>query len=540
MRLPIILVSLCATLALFVNEPALPQGLSTNGDACSGLTFYHARLGKDDYTNFERAILRIQAGHETATGYLVDTKQGYVITAFHVVEAAYENPSIEITATNPEIPSLKSPLKLSIVAEVADPGDVALLKIADTSTLITDGVQALEIGLDFLPSSQYVTMGYPKGTNLQEQPAAWEGPSRDSPGYYDVGQDVEQGDSGSPIIDDQGVVVGTLVAKPFANRALYTRLVDVQPLFDKLPADSRMQSMEQDALDSNLSTSERQSEMINDLKWVTGNPSNLELLEWANLMARRGAKFKPEQALLGCPILRAYEDRRLAEANPALLLSAFASPAAHAHFLLSAATQDLNLGRPVLAREKSQQAALIFQTMQDKNGEAWAFTSEGIANLDLHEFNDASKTLSQAAELPAAPGDKARLDVYLAQAYAGYGDNAAASQYINDALPKLKEYTDFDGQALAYNTLGKLDEAQGNYDVAINHLTQSRDLFRQSGNTVHEFEVRADLKQAYEVESAKSSQNFLARHWVFAIIIGLLIVLVEWFAARNLEKRRAK
>lgn len=560
-RLHIFVAALCS-LGLFVAEPAPAQQTDANEDPCRGVMFNHADLSEEYiYTNFGRAILRIEVISKTGTkyinatgtGYLIDTEQGYVITAFHVIEAAAgQDSSFRITATIPEVPDLgshsqrpnqDSPAKfdLDIVEPVDSTHDVALLKITDTSALVRNGVPALEIALEPREGARYFTMGYPDGSpKLQKQRAELEGESRDSSGYYDVKQDVTESDSGSPLIDQEGAVVATLTNFQNSIRALYRPLYDVQKLFDSVRIDSKVDLIDGELLNARVAMLTRQNELIKTLKWIIGNPSNLELYEWAHRMSANQAVYKSQQSLMACPILHAYYTRRLAGAYPAQSILAFARPIARAGFLLSAASHDLLLREPIHARDRAQQAAAIFRDQQDAEGEARALTYVGVASLHLHDFDAASKILWQATALQPAPPDRARIDVYLAQAYAGRGDASAASRYIDGALPKLRQYGDRDGEAIAYETLGRLAENNRDYVLAVRDFEKSGEAFQQSGNKAGETDARARAKRAQYIASGNSYQHFVTRHPVLGLIIAAVVVFGAWFIVRKVGERRAK
>src|SRR5215467_2354796 len=96
--------------------------LSGVGTAATCGNFEFARLSDEQiFSQFEGAVLRISAGGSVGTGFLIDARQGYVLTAAHVVQPVLEKRGVAISATAPAFGS--NPLKLVLVRELSRTDD---------------------------------------------------------------------------------------------------------------------------------------------------------------------------------------------------------------------------------------------------------------------------------------------------------------------------------------------------------------------------------------------------------------------------------
>lgn len=536
-----------ASLGVFIiaGNACLAQGGVVN--PCDRKNFYRPTLNDTapfpadiQAAVFRLAVLRPSGAGgpstvvENGTGYLIDKAKGYIITAAHVVDAAVNKPSVEIMARSPNL-SLKLELFLS-----DDLNDIAVLKAkaSDLPTLAQADIRALDIALRFRsPSFAYYTIGYPNGEDdPTEQKVQLEGADNNTR-LLKVGQHVEPGSSGSPLIDDEGAVIGTLVNDKYMDTAEYRALVDVRVLLDQIPIDSEVQSLNRLLLNTHKPPDAR---FVQEFQWTSANPSNLELYEWVRHASGNIAGKVRE--LLTCPILPAYSDRLMVDAIPDPILAS--APAnVYAQLLLDDVDQAILLNRPAVALDRAKRAAGIFEGEHDGLGEARANISIGVANLYLRKFDDASKSLEKTEDLPTSPADKARTEVYLAQADAGRGNESLASRNINNVLPQLRQYGDRDGEAIAYGTLGRVAENEGDYGAAIKHFEKSRDLFEQSGNTVGLILAQKDVSQAYKMESdqpragwARKEIDFVRTHLALTIIV-LAVVALAFVMSRFLPPR---
>ena len=523
------------------------QSTVVSANPCDGNNFYRPTLNDGDpfSPEIEAAVLRLVVTGprgstsedkviENGTGYLIDKNNGYVLTAAHVVSHAFDRPPARIRATSPNLSLELSAFKTD------ESNDIAILKVgpADLPTLVHADVQALDIALHFRsPGFKYYTIGYPNGEAI---PTAQKVQLQGGSGAHllKVGQHVEQGSSGSPLIDDEGAVVATLVNDKFMDTAEYRALVDARDLLDQIRMDSEVQSLNERLLDAKQPPD---SKLVQRFRWTSGNPSNLNLYEW--IRHATGNVAGKLREFLTCPILPAYSDRLLVDAIPDRIVAA-APGSIRAQLLLEEGNQAILLNRPDVALTNANLAATLFETEQDKTGEARAFMAIGVANLYLHRFDDASNNLWWSSKLPTSPSEEARTQVYLAQAYAGRGDAGSASKYVYDALPALERHQDHDGKALAFVTLGEVAENQGDYKTALARFDESRELFSQTGNTVGETEARTEANRARELESGQSwarrAAIFMRENatWAFAILsLVAAALLAGWLVPKNFGRK---
>ena len=451
------------------------ESFGPSQDPCVGKSFYHARMNAQQvFLEFTGAVFRIQAKKEKAkpgakpkvefgTGFLIDARQGYVLTAYHVVRDAFENPPATIEATSAYLPDLEHPLTLTPVAKAVD-RDVALLKVADTSHFAIGRIRPLDIAFHFFaPGTPYFTIGYPRGkdspnTQTAEIQGTYEGSS-----LLDVKQSAYNGQSGSPLLDENGAVLAIAVSYINVSEALYVPLVDVQDLLNKIPAGEIVELLDSQVR-STKPSHDTQQRLLQQLKWISGNPSNLELYQWASLIAKQRYKYDATRVYFECPIVPAYSDRRLADARVVKLLSGLMPPVVEAKLLLDSGEQALMLGRTTSARESSQRAEAIYASIPNPSGTANALTLLGRTYLQSKEYQQAAGVLRDALDRSGNSSDKAEIKVYLAQAYLGSHDLNLASEYASAALREehgLRQSRKFKAIAIGYDVQGQVAAKEG-------------------------------------------------------------------------------
>lgn len=510
---------------------ALAQSSTIIPDPCRGASFYYSSAPyreTSDLRNFENSVFRIEAARKTGTGFLIDIKQGLVLTALHVITGTDGKVVPGIIASTP---ALATSLQLSVVTSS---GDVALLRAADPSSLINSGVQPIDVALDFLQSNKYFTMGYPGGRKQLLVQTADGLYQTDNGLSYEVNQHTaEQGASGSPLIDEQGAAVAVLTDEgDRSDRGLYTRLVDVQQLFASLEPDANALSLDTIFHNAKRATADRQWELVQKLQWKAGNPSNVELIEWADRISGNPAAYKNDQRLLDCPVLRAIENRRISEAGPALSIARMSSPEARGDFYASLANQDFTRGRYTSALQRSQEAASLFAANHYDVKTGQALTVSGLSHLSLHDFGKAQNDLAEASRYPADPPQKARLQIYSCQAYAGEGKSADAIRCATQTLPTLAQFGDVDGQVIAHSTLGSIDRSLGDVNSAISQFTASRELLKGSGNVAALAEVQRNLdalrpSTSARLEDALHEESLFS--WNFLVLGSVVLVGIFLF-----------
>ena len=142
------------------------------------------------------------------TGFLI-SNNGYIVTCHHVIEDAK---TINIRGLNGDFTSL---VKATVVAKDSK-HDLAILKV---DCKITNQVpfkinwNALDVGQDVF------TLGYPLKSELGDEIKLTNGIVSCSSGYqgnrsmYQVSAPIQPGNSGGPLFDKEGLVVGVMIAK---------------------------------------------------------------------------------------------------------------------------------------------------------------------------------------------------------------------------------------------------------------------------------------------------------------------------------------
>lgn len=138
----------------------------------------------------------------TGTGFIIG-REGYIITNYHVVRGAREVRS----------PNIKGLLKL---ISVDKQNDLALLK-ADLN--INSGINLMSSKNRLRTGEEIVVVGFPLQQLLSHEPhvtkgniSALAGPMDDKR-FIQISAPIQSGNSGSPVFNDNGDVVGVVVAK---------------------------------------------------------------------------------------------------------------------------------------------------------------------------------------------------------------------------------------------------------------------------------------------------------------------------------------
>jgi S1-C subfamily serine protease len=144
---------------------------------------------------------RKKIGFSTGTGFLV-SPSGHIVTNFHVVEDAKE---VTVVADGHEYPAS--------VVTVDSENDVALLKTEVHGTPISIGGRS-----ELSVADEVMTLGYPL-VRLQGQALkasfgrvnALSG-STDDPRFIQIDVPIQPGNSGGPLVNEQGQLVGVVTA----------------------------------------------------------------------------------------------------------------------------------------------------------------------------------------------------------------------------------------------------------------------------------------------------------------------------------------
>ncbi len=181
----------------------------------------------------------------SGTGFLINN-QGYILTNYHVIENA-KNGNIKITGLNGD-----NNFKYKASVEVTDKqNDLAILKISPNSSLsvpYTFKFNTANVGEDCF------VLGYPLITSMGKEIKLTNGIISSKTGYdgniaqYQISAPIQPGNSGGPLFDKQGNVIGIVQAKHtqaenagYAIKASYIRnLVELLPISIAFPQTNQL------------------------------------------------------------------------------------------------------------------------------------------------------------------------------------------------------------------------------------------------------------------------------------------------------------
>ncbi len=183
----------------------------------------------------------------TGSGIVI-SKEGYVITNYHVIEEAKGSVTVEITREG----STKN-YKATVIRSDKE-NDLAVLKIDDIDFKPYTKLQYAfkETGTTDVGSTVY-TIGFPMAlTGMGKEAKFTDGKVSSKTGYnnainsYQTSVPVQPGNSGGPLFDDKGKLVGLINAKikdgdnvSYAIKLNYIKnLIDILPESFELPNDS--------------------------------------------------------------------------------------------------------------------------------------------------------------------------------------------------------------------------------------------------------------------------------------------------------------
>lgn len=375
-------------------------------------TFFRTSMTEAQVSSeFTGAIIDLcpnqQGTRSVGTGYLIDQARGYVITAAHVLRAQGCGGGCQkpVIGTSPALPGQRLHFKPVLCLDAAD---MALLEATPQDALRS--VRPLDISLT--PASSgltFYTAGYPLGfTQVQIQKADPTGDyghelSLDgrivNSGLKQLKASSYAGDSGSPVIDNTGAVVGTGLETIENNILLYRPLSQATRLLDRIPPDSRVLQLDKLVRETkNPALVRRQltEEMIPN----SYNPSNLELYEWEELFSRSPKLYQTSATYFLDPILNAYIDRGLNDPRTLELMVKLSSKASSvASALVDFAKQKMSAGDAAAASFASLQAFRLYGESHSSLGQVQALlvTVKAVAQQD--NFSGAWFYLQKADKL---------------------------------------------------------------------------------------------------------------------------------------------
>lgn len=185
------------------------------------------------------AVVTVRAGDKTGSGFFINS-DGYILTNAHVVK---DEKKLKILLVN------KTELPAEIVA-IAEKADVALLKVAKTN------VPVLRIGESkkMRQADPVLILGAPQGLSFTASRASIGATEREENGvkYIQIDGPVNPGNSGGPVINMRGEVVGITTAMLKNAQSIGFALpIDTvyeflkkQPVTLDVPLDNELMSMQ--------------------------------------------------------------------------------------------------------------------------------------------------------------------------------------------------------------------------------------------------------------------------------------------------------
>lgn len=153
------------------------------------------------YPRFPRRERGIES---TGTGFLVN-KGGHVLTAAHVVEDCHEVRAVTPTSSG----------EVTVVVASDPKNDLALLRVASKSS----GVATFREGRGVRQGDEVVTIGFPlrgllaSGATLTTGTVSSLAGPRDDTRYIQITAPIQPGNSGGPLLDQSGNVIGVVAGK---------------------------------------------------------------------------------------------------------------------------------------------------------------------------------------------------------------------------------------------------------------------------------------------------------------------------------------
>jgi S1-C subfamily serine protease len=193
---------------------------------------------------YPTAEMIVRNSVSSGTGFFINTK-GYIVTNYHCVESAK---SIKVSGVNGD-----SNKKYNAVVEVTDKqNDLAILKISDSSFRpLTNIPYAFKFTTSNVGEDCFV-LGYPLISTMGKDIKLTNGIISSKSGYegnvsqYQISAPVQPGNSGGPLFDKDGNVIGIVQAKHreaenagYAIKSSYIRnLVELLPITISFPTNN--------------------------------------------------------------------------------------------------------------------------------------------------------------------------------------------------------------------------------------------------------------------------------------------------------------
>lgn len=208
-----------------------------------------AREFEVDGTNIPGGTIPSSKYKASGTGFFIDTR-GYIATNYHVIDGAQ---GIDVLVTNNGRTTTYS--ARSVVSDKSN--DLAILRIDDTSfSMLSPIPYMISSGTKDVGTNVFA-MGYPELSHLGEEIKVTDGIISSKTGYqgdittYQISAPIQPGNSGGPLFDNNGNVVGitnagvqSLQNVGYAIKVSYLQnLIEASPEGINLPSNSQISSL---------------------------------------------------------------------------------------------------------------------------------------------------------------------------------------------------------------------------------------------------------------------------------------------------------
>jgi hypothetical protein len=254
-------------------------------------------------------LIRAEFGEfdvEEGTAYLIDSVQGYALTAAHVVYKSKSNQKpISVRARGRQF-GKKKPLLTVVKSDITEGVDLALIRFQNPS--FTKGLSPLEVEFSQPQEgeSDYHSLAWGKFRKINDPR-----PRSAEPAQYLVNGQLlaiehgaEKGDSGAPLIDPSGTVVATLVARA-SGESYYTLLNNGTQVIEAAEQKQAIDDLKEKVLP--LGVDAIFTALIPDF----GKYSNIHLVQWALDIESFPKKYRNFREKITCPIAPALGGRDL-------------------------------------------------------------------------------------------------------------------------------------------------------------------------------------------------------------------------------------
>ena len=279
--------------------------------SCGQFDFHQYSNPIDAMTALKPAMLRLEVDGVSGTGFLIDVTRGYVLTAGHVITNAKPNanggqsPSEIIGAF-----SFAQQKKLKLTYVDDDTGnDVAIIKLE--SPAAAKGLSPFELTVNSPPEDTRVALGgFQIGDNFVVLTSGETSITDVKARNFQVRTNTFGGDSGSPVVDQRGLVVGIVTNKREGGMlAVASPTLAFWKMLLKLPPSTLSTDLARKILEGNIS-----EDFVDQFRARTPiHITNLNILELMKALKDTGQSNLNASArnLIACPVHIAATQREL-------------------------------------------------------------------------------------------------------------------------------------------------------------------------------------------------------------------------------------